>query len=55
MILNGLPSTITKKLFILKELGRFLGFFWVFFGWNALGAASGNRVELCVLTLVIVS
>ena len=25
MILKGLPSTITKKLFILKELGAFLG------------------------------
>ena len=30
MILQGLPSTITKKLFILKELGLFLGFFWRF-------------------------
>ncbi len=28
MILMELPSTITKKLFILKELGLFLGYFF---------------------------
>ena len=33
MILKELSSTITKKLFILKELGAFLGgFFGVFWG-----------------------
>jgi hypothetical protein len=46
MILQGLPSTITKKLFILKELRSFWGCFLVKSGFIGIAGLVLEPVEI---------